>query len=391
MKNIALFNRFRRKNLDLPKQKQEEEEQKRFYYASQSQLIWWRFRRHKLAIVSAPLIILLYLSALLAPFIAPFGSTSRIKPYINAPPTRIHFFVEQDGRKAFVGPFVYGVERIINEETLRRSWILDKEVRYRLGFFVTGEEYEFLGLFKSDLHLFGVAEGGPIFLFGTDDLSRDIFSRALFGARISLTIGLIGVILSFVFGLLIGGISGYFGGIIDEVIQRMIDFIMSIPTLPLWMALSAALPRDWPVLKMYFAITIIFSIIGWTGLARVVRGKLLSLREEDFTIAARVSGASEGRIITRHLLPLFLSYIIVAATMSIPSMILGETALSFIGLGLQPPAVSWGVLLKDAQSVVDIALMPWKLIPGLFIVVTVLLFNFMGDGLRDAADPYSQA
>ncbi|MGD2157136.1 MAG: ABC transporter permease [Anaerolineales bacterium] len=390
MKTFALFNRSRRESRDLSKKELEQEEQKRFYYASQSQLIWWRFRRHKLAIVSTPFIILLYLSALFAPFIAPFGALSRIKPYINAPPTRIHFFAEQNGRKAFVGPFVYGMNRVINEETLRRSWILDKEIRYRLGFFVPGEEYELLGLFKSDIHLFGVAEGGPIFLFGTDDLSRDIFSRALFGARISLTIGLIGVILSFVLGLLIGGISGYFGGFIDEIIQRMIDFIMSIPTLPLWMALSAALPRDWPVLKMYFAITVIFSIIGWTGLARVVRGKLLSLREEDFTIAARVSGASEGRIISRHLLPLFLSYIIVAATMSIPSMILGETALSFIGLGLQPPAVSWGVLLKDAQSVVDIALMPWKLIPGLFIVATVLLFNFMGDGLRDAADPYSQ-
>jgi peptide/nickel transport system permease protein len=211
----------------------------------------------------------------------------------------------------------------------------------------------------------------------------------IYGTRISLTIGLVGVLLSFLLGLIIGGISGYFGGVVDEIIQRIIDLLVSIPTLPLWMALAAAVPREWTTIQSYFAITIVLSIVGWAGLARTVRGRLLSLREEDFTIAARVSGVSEWRIITRHLLPLFLSYIIVAITLAIPGMILGETALSFLGLGLQPPAVSWGVLLKDAQQIVSVALRPWLLVPAVFVVVTVLMFNFLGDGLRDAADPYS--
>jgi peptide/nickel transport system permease protein len=254
-------------------------------------------------------------------------------------------------------------------------------------FFVRGNSYKVWNLFRTDVHLFGV-ENGYIFLFGTDTLGMDLFSRTIYGARISMSIGLVGVFFTFLLGLIIGGISGYFGGVIDSTIQRSIDLLISIPTIPLWMALAAALPRDWPVVRTYFMITVILSVIGWGSLARVVRGKLLSLREEDFVMAARLAGATEGVIIARHLLPSFASYIIVSITLSIPSMILGETALSFLGLGMQPPAVSWGVLLKDAQNIVAIAHHPWQLIPCLFVIVTVLMFNFIGDGLRDAADPY---
>ena len=252
-----------------------------------------------------------------------------------------------------------------------------------------GETYKMWNLFKSNLHLFGT-ENGPIFLFGTDRMGRCLFSRIIYASRISLSIGLVGVFLSFVLGLILGGIAGYFGGVADSIIMRAVDLLISIPTLPLWMGLAAAVPVNWPVIKTYFAITIILSIFGWTSLARVVRGKFLALREEDFIIAAKIAGASEGRIITRHLLPSFLSYLIVSLTLSIPGMILGETVLSFLGLGLQPPAVSWGVLLQDIQRVENLAFHPWLSIPCFFVIVTVLTFNFVGDGLRDAADPYKQ-
>lgn len=363
-------------------------EKQRYYSASQWQLMWLRFRRHRLAMTAGPLLAGLYLAAIFCPFVAPYYSQTRLTPYLDAPPQGIHFFSREGGRARLQGPFVYGLKEQFNPDTFRRSYIVDPDAKCPVRFFVKGEQYTVLGLFRSSRHLFG-GDACPIFLFGTDVLGRDIFSRIFYGARISLSIGLVGILLSFVLGLSLGGISGYFGGIVDEVIQRIIDVLKSIPTLPLWMALSAALPRDWPIIKVYFAISIIFSIVGWTGLARVTRGKLLALREEDFATAAKVAGAGELRIVVRHLLPLFLSYIIVSLTTSIPGMILGETSLSFIGLGLQPPAVSWGVLLKDAQSLVAIAHQPWKLIPGLFVVATILLFNFLGDGLRDAADPYS--
>ena len=360
----------------------------RFYYASQSELVWWRFKKHKLAMLAGGLLIVLYLTAIFADFIAPYGVITRFEGRQQQPPTTIYFYYEGVG---ITGPFIYPVTRKADPKTFKFIWIPDTSKPIPIQFFTHGEPYKILGFIDTDIHLYGTGLGNePVHLFGTDRLARDLFSRVFFGAQVSLSIGLVGVFISFMAGVILGGISGYLGGVVDELIQRTIDFLLSIPTLPLWMALSAALPRDWSVVQTYFAITLILSVIGWAGLARVVRGKLLQLREEDYAMAAQAAGASKWRIITRHLLPGFTSHLIVSITVSIPSVILGETALSFIGLGMQPPAVSWGTLLQDAQNIVAVAQQQWLMLPAAFVIITVLLFNFVGDGLRDAADPYTR-
>ena len=359
-------------------------EQERFYLASQWKLMWWKFKRHKVAVASAIILALMYASTLVTEVLAPYNLHTRNTDFIYAPPQNIHVFHEG----SFVGPFVYGLKKSLNMETLRRDYVEDTAKPHPLRFFCSGDQYRFWGLFDASFHVVCPSAGATLFLLGSDRLGRDVLSRILYGARISLTIGLLGIALSFTLGLVIGGIAGYYGGWVDMAVQRLIEIIRSFPELPLWMALSAVLPVTWSPVLIYFGITGILALLDWTGLARAVRSKLLALREEDYTTAARLMGAKPSRIIGRHLLPGFMSHLIASATLSIPGMILGETALSFLGIGLRPPITSWGVLLNDAQNINVVALYPWLMLPVVPVIVVILAFNFFGDGLRDAADPY---
>ena len=360
------------------------EEQERYFLASQWRMMWLRFKRHRLAVVSGAVLLAMYLSILFSAVLAPYDLHSRHTRFIYAPPQSIHFF--HQGR--FQGPFVYETGFELDLENLLRVYSEDTQVVQKLRFFCLGDEYEWMGLIPGSLHLVCPAEDGTLFLLGTDRLGRDILSRIIFGARISLTVGLIGIAISFTIGIVLGGLAGYYGGWVDSLVQRLIEIIRSFPELPLWMALSAALPVNWSPIGVFLGITVILGLVDWTGLARAVRSKLLALREEDYATAAVLMGARPARIIGRHLLPNFMSHLIASATLSIPSMILGETALSFLGLGLRPPVTSWGVLLTEAQNINAVALYPWLMLPVVPVIIVVLAFNFLGDGLRDAADPY---
>lgn len=359
-------------------------EQERYYMATQWRLMWWKFRRHRLAVASGVVLLLMYASILVSEILAPYNLHSRHPDHIYAPPQTVHLF--HDGR--FIGPFVYGLSYRLDLETLKREYAEDTTRIERIRFFCQGDAYQFWGLVPMRFHLMCPAEGGTLFLLGTDRLGRDMLSRILVGARISLTVGLVGIAVSFALGMVLGGLAGYYGGWVDNLTQRLIEVIRSFPELPLWMALSAALPVTWSPLVVYFGITIILGLLDWTGLARAVRSKLLAVREEDYVQAAVLMGARPARVIGRHMLPSFISHLIASATLSIPNMILGETALSFLGLGLRPPITSWGVLLTEAQNMNVVALYPWLMLPVVPVIVVVLAFNFLGDGLRDAADPY---
>ncbi len=358
--------------------------------ASQAKLIWWRFRKHRLAIVSLVILILVYLVGIFTEFLAPYDANYYNSEYVFVPPQILRFIDRSDG-KTRIAPHVYDFTTAIDPASFRRTAVLNKDKKIYLSFFTKGESYKMWGFIPAETHF--LAPKNPdeaFFLFGTDRLGRCNMSRIIHGTRVSLSIGLIGVAMSLVFGIVLGGISGFYRGVVDNVIQRVIEFIRSIPTIPLWMGLAAAIPVNWPPLRVYFTITLILSLVGWTGLARVVRGRFLALRTEDFVLAARLDGCPEIRIIIRQMVPSFLSHIIASISLAIPGMILSETALSFLGIGLRPPAVSWGVMLQEAQNIRSVAYYPWLLfVPAIPILITVLSFNFLGDGLRDAADPYN--
>lgn len=354
---------------------------------TQFQIIFNNFLKHKVAVFSVFVLIIMYLISVFFPsFFAPYDIKNRMEN-VYQPPQRLRF-IDEEGNFS-LRPFVYNYSKEFNPDTWENEYTLDTSEKYHLELFVEGPEHKVLGLFETDIHFFGVEEGGEIYLFGTDQLGRDLFSRVIHAGRISLTIGFVGVFISLVIGLLLGGISAMAGGVVDDIIQRIIELMMSIPRIPLWMALAAAVPSNWSPIQVYFAITVILSLMGWTGIARVVRSKFISLREEDFVNAAIAYNTPRLTIITKHLIPNFISYVIVNVTLAIPGMILGETSLSFLGIGLQAPVVSLGVLLERAQNFQTVTMYPWLLLPGLVVIIVVLAFNFVGDGLRDAADPYS--
>lgn len=353
-------------------------------HASQMRLMWLYFRRHRLALASGIFLVLIYLSILVCEFLAPYNLHTRHTEFIYAPPASIHIF--RDGQ--LVRPFTYGQEMMLDMSTLRRNYIDDQTDIQELRFFCRGDTYQFWGMFEANFHLVCPATDGQLFLLGTDRLGRDVLSRTIYGARISLTIGILGVLMSFVLGVVIGGLAGYRGGVFDMIVQRLTEVLQSIPSIPLWMALATIIPLTWSPLLVYVGITVILGLLDWTGLARAVRSKLLSLREEDYVVAAQLLGAKGSRVIRRHLIPGFMSHLIASATLTVPGMILGETALSFLGIGLRPPITSWGILLTEARSINIIALYPWLLFPVVPVILVILAFNFLGDGLRDAADPY---
>jgi peptide/nickel transport system permease protein len=361
--------------------------EERVSVAGQWQLIWWRFRKHRIAMISAAIVLGFYLAVIFADFLAYVPPTDSEAQRSLIAPQPIFWF---DG--GALRPYVHPLVGKRDPATFKRVYAPDTEQKLYLRFFAPGFEYKLFGFIPANRHLIGV-EGGreaeALFLLGTDLQGRDVWSRLMFATRTSLTIGLIGVALSLVLGVLLGGISGLYGGWIDSVIQRLIEILRSVPTIPLWMGLTAAMPQTWSVAQVYLAITVILSLIGWTELARVVRGRFLALRGEDFVMAAELAGASQLRIIFRHLVPSFLSHIIAATTLALPAMIISESALSFFGLGLRPPALSWGVMLQDAQNVQALSISPWLLYPAIPVILIILAFNFLGDGLRDAADPYS--
>ena len=359
-------------------------EQAAVYLASQTKLMWWKFKRHRVAVYCGIFLVLMYVMCIFAEFLAPYSLETRNSKYIYAPPQSIHFFHKGE----FIGPFVYDYKSTLDLETLQRKYVENTRKPIPIRFFCSGDEYKFWGLIEADNHFICPDPKKPMFFLGADRLGRDVLSRMIYGARISLTIGLIGIAISFTLGIIIGGLAGYYGGWVDLVVQRVIEVVQSLPTLPLWLALAAIMPVTWSPIVVYFGITIILGLIDWTGLARAVRSKLLALREEDYVLAARLMGAKPSRIIGLHLVPGFMSHLIASATITIPTMILGETALSFLGLGLRSPVVSWGVLLNEAQNINVVALYPWLILPVVPVILVILAFNFFGDGLRDAADPY---